>query len=132
MRYSSKLDGPVNFVVGGFSQNEKNDFRVEVVKIDQFGTPDGPFSRLNSDDALSNPDGNTFFGRFDNNKIKQYAAFGEVTWTVTDQLTLAGRALFPLRAGVVPGPDASVRRIQPTARWASRPTPSPATRPPSR
>jgi iron complex outermembrane receptor protein len=90
LRYSSKLDGPVNFVVGGFLQHEKNDFTVQVVKIDQFGNPAGPFSGLDSDDALQNPNGNTFFGRTDDNKIKQYAGFGEVTYTITDKLTVLG------------------------------------------
>jgi iron complex outermembrane recepter protein len=90
LRWSSALDGPINFVVGGFSQHEKNDFSVEVVKIDPFGNPAGPFSRLDSDDALQNPDGNTFFGRIDNNKIDQYAAFGEITYAVNDRLTLLG------------------------------------------
>jgi iron complex outermembrane recepter protein len=87
VRYASKLDFPVNFVVGGFSQREHNDFTVHVGRSNLFGLPRGPFSGLNSDDALMNPDGNTFFGRYDNNIIKQYAAFGEVTWTVTDRLT---------------------------------------------
>jgi iron complex outermembrane recepter protein len=90
LRWASKLDGPVNFVVGAFMQNEKNDFRVEVVKIDPFGNPAGPFSGSDDDDALQHPDGNTFFGRVDNNKIKQYAGFGEITYTVTDNLTLTG------------------------------------------
>jgi len=60
---------------------------VHVVKSNLLGLANGPFSGLNSDDALANPDGNTFFGRYDNNIIKQYAAFGEVTWTATDRLT---------------------------------------------
>jgi len=87
IRYASKLDSPVNFVVGGFSQLEHNDFTVQVIKSNNLGLPNGPFSGLNSDDALSNPDGNSFFGRYDNNIIKQYAAFGEVTWAATDRLT---------------------------------------------
>ncbi|MGH8315714.1 MAG: TonB-dependent receptor, partial [Steroidobacterales bacterium] len=90
VRYASKLPGPVNFVVGGFSQNEHSDFRVEVVKINAFGDPAGPFSRLDSDDALQNPDGNTFFGRIDNDQLKQYAGFGEVTWTISDQWSVLG------------------------------------------
>jgi outer membrane receptor protein involved in Fe transport len=87
LRYASKLDFPVNFVMGGFSQREHNDFTVHVIKSNLFGVANGPFSGLNSDDALTNPDGNTFFGRYDNNIIKQYAAFGEVTWQATEQLS---------------------------------------------
>jgi outer membrane receptor protein involved in Fe transport len=90
LRFSSKFDGPVNFVAGGFLQNEKNDFSVEVLTVDAAGNPVGTFSGLDEDDALTNPDGNTFFGRRDNNKIKQYAGFGEVTYTITDQLTVVG------------------------------------------
>ena len=87
VRYASKFAGPVNFVAGAFLQDEKNDFSVQVVKTNAAGLPNGPFSPLDSDDALQNPNGNTFFGRFDNNKIKQYAGFGEVTWNATDKLT---------------------------------------------
>ncbi len=95
VRYASKFAGPVNFVAGGFVQDEKNDFRVEVIKTNAAGQPNGPFSPLDSDDALTNPNGNTFFGRYDNNKIKQYAGFGEATWNLTDKLTaLAGVRYF--------------------------------------
>ena len=90
LRYASKFSGPVNFVAGGFLQDEKNDFRVEVIKTNALGLPNGPFSPLDSDDALTNPNGNTFFGRYDNNKIKQYAGFGELTWNVTDKLAVVG------------------------------------------
>ncbi|MEP7243240.1 MAG: TonB-dependent receptor [Gammaproteobacteria bacterium] len=90
LRYSSKLDGPVNFVVGAFSQNEKNHFEVNVLTIDAFGNAVGSFSRLDADDALQHADGNTFFGRTDNNTIDQYAAFGEVTYTITDKLSVLG------------------------------------------
>ena len=83
VRYASKYDGPLNFVVGGFYSEEKSNFTVHVVKINAFGDPAGPFSGLNADDALSNPNGNTFFGRYDNNRLKQYAAFGEVTYAIT-------------------------------------------------
>jgi iron complex outermembrane recepter protein len=83
LRYASSLSGPVNFVVGAFAQNEHSDFHVEVLKIDPFGNPAGPFSRLDADDALQNPNGNTFFGRIDNDQLKQYAAFGEVTYAIS-------------------------------------------------
>jgi len=90
VRYASKLDGPINFVAGGYLQDEKNDFKVQVVKSNVFGVVNGPFSPLDADDALQNPDGNTFFGRFDNNKVKQYAFFGEVNYNITDKLTAVG------------------------------------------
>lgn len=86
LRYASKFDGPFNFVVGGFYSHEKSDFDVQVVRSNDLGEPRGPFSRLNSDDALSNPNGNTFFGRFDNNSLTQYAVFGEATFAFTPEL----------------------------------------------
>lgn len=86
LRYASKFDGPFNFVVGGFYSHEKSDFDVEVVRSNDLGEPRGPFTRLNSDDALSNPNGNTFFGRFDNNRLSQYAIFGEATFAFTPEL----------------------------------------------
>jgi iron complex outermembrane receptor protein len=36
---------------------------------------------------LSNPDGNTFFGRTDSRTTTQWAGFGEATWKATDALT---------------------------------------------
>lgn len=86
LRYASKFDGPFNFVLGGFYSHEKSDFDVEVVRSNDLGEPRGPFTRLNSDDALSNPNGNTFFGRFDNNRLTQYAVFGEATFAFTPEL----------------------------------------------
>jgi len=85
-RYASKFDGPFNFVLGGFYSHEKSDFDVQVVRSNDLGEPRGPFTRLNSDDALSNPNGNTFFGRFDNNRLSQYAIFGEATFAFTPEL----------------------------------------------
>lgn len=90
LRYASKFDGPFNFVAGGFYSHEASDFDVEVVRSNNLGEPRGPFTRLNSDDALSNPDGNTFFGRFDNNKLKQYAFFGEATFDFTPTISATG------------------------------------------
>jgi outer membrane receptor protein involved in Fe transport len=87
IRWASKLDGPVNFVAGAFNQDEKSDFSVAVVKTNAFGLANGPFSTSDADDALSNPNGNTFFGRYNNKRIKQYAAFGELTWQATDALS---------------------------------------------
>lgn len=87
IRYASNFEGPVNVVVGGFLQREKSNFEVQVVKSNAFGEPNGPFSRSNDDDALSTPDGNSFFGRIDNQSLKQEALFGEVTFTPIEGLT---------------------------------------------
>lgn len=87
IRYASKFDGPLNIVVGGFLQREVSKFEVQVIRSNAFGDAAGPFSRLNADDALSSPTGNTFFGRTDNQSIKQEAVFGELTYRPTDKLT---------------------------------------------
>ncbi len=88
LRYASTFGGPVNFVAGAFHQDEKSDFAVNVVKTNALGRPSGPFSPLDSDDALQNPEGNTFFGRTDINDLEQYAVFGEVTFALSDKLSL--------------------------------------------
>lgn len=90
VRFASSFAGPVNFVVGGFYQREVTDFAVNVIKSNANGLPNGPFSPDNSDDALSNPNGNTFFGRTDHRTDESKAAFGELTWDVTDKLELIG------------------------------------------
>lgn len=87
IRYASAFSGPVNFVVGGFVQRERTDFEVQVIRSDPAGRPIGVFSRLNADDALQNPNGNTFFGRTDKQKIDQEAAFGEITVKASDRLS---------------------------------------------
>jgi iron complex outermembrane recepter protein len=94
LRYASSLAGPINFVVGAFAQHETNDLTVHVIKANAFGNPAGPFISANSDDALSNPNGNTFFGREDDRLNKSYAGFGEVTWKATDQLSFVGGARY--------------------------------------
>jgi iron complex outermembrane receptor protein len=86
LRYASKFEGPVNVVIGGSYQHEKSDLTVQVIKSNALGLINGPFSPLNADDALSSPTGNTFFGRTDQNTLKQEALFGEVTFAATDKL----------------------------------------------
>jgi iron complex outermembrane recepter protein len=90
IRYASKLDFPLNFVVGAFRQSEKNDLQVQSVKTNDLGVPNGPFSSSNSDDALSNPNGNTVFGRDDDRRTNEYSGFGEATWKVTSKFSLVG------------------------------------------
>lgn len=94
LRYASKFSGPFNVVVGGFYSKELSNFDVQVVRSNNLGAPRGVFSRLNADDALSNPDGNTFFGRFDNNRLNQYAFFGEATYALAPQLSVTGGARY--------------------------------------
>jgi iron complex outermembrane receptor protein len=91
IRYASDFEGPLNFVGGVYGQRDETDLTVNVIRTNAFGLPAGPFSPLNSDDALINPTtGNTFFGRTDHRKTTSYAGFGELTWQVTDKFSLLG------------------------------------------
>jgi outer membrane receptor protein involved in Fe transport len=90
IRYASSFDFPVNFVAGVYRQSEKNHLEVQSVKGNGFGLPAGPFSSSNADDALSNPDGNTVFGRNDDRSTREWAGFGEATWKVTSRFSLVG------------------------------------------
>jgi outer membrane receptor protein involved in Fe transport len=94
IRYASKLDLPVNFVVGGYREHESQDLAVQVITTNDLGLPTGPFSSSNSDDALS-AGGNTFFGRTDSRTTTSYAIFGEATWQITpDWTAVAGLRYF--------------------------------------
>ncbi len=94
IRYASKFDFPVNFVAGVFRQYETNDLAVHVLKTNAAGLAVGPFSEANDEDALSNPNGTTFFGRIDNRTTTEYAAFTEVTWDVTPKFQIVGGARY--------------------------------------
>lgn len=83
IRVASDFEGPVNFVFGGFYQNEKVDFCVMQVLgfLDILGVPlpfgtfnDNPQILCNAQDAES------------------WAVFTDLTWEVTDKLTLSGGA----------------------------------------
>lgn len=94
IRYASTLDGPINFVVGGYWQEEKSEFDVQVIRSNADGLPNSAFSSLNEDDALIGT-GDTYFGRTSTFDLSQKAIFGEVTYEVTDKLTaLVGARYF--------------------------------------
>lgn len=91
IRYASDFAGPLNFVAGVYGQRDVSDLTVNVIRTNALGLPAGPFSALNSDDALiHSTTGNTFFGRTDHRRTTSYAGFGEATWQVTDKLSLLG------------------------------------------
>ncbi|QXQ07491.1 TonB-dependent receptor [Sphingosinicellaceae bacterium] len=91
LRYASKFDGPINFVVGGFYERTDFDLSVAVLATDASGLPIGPFSSENSADALAHPGtGSTFFGRTDHRGSDQYAGFGEVTFDITSKFQVVG------------------------------------------
>jgi len=88
LRFASRLNGPWQFVVGGFYQEDEIDFRVDTGRINNDGMLRGPFSSLDADDAITNfPDGNTIFGRINDTTTEQLALFGELTFDITDKLS---------------------------------------------
>ena len=90
VRFASKFDGPVNFVVGGFNSHEKKKFEVQVLATDiNSGLPLGPFD-VSKDFFLDGPPNAAIFGRFVNDSIDEWAGFGEVTIDVTERLSITG------------------------------------------
>jgi iron complex outermembrane recepter protein len=87
LRFASAFNGPVNFVTGVYREHEHQQLAVNVIATNGNGLPFGPFCDNNSCDALSVPNGTTFFGRTDERSTTSYAGFGEVTWKATDALT---------------------------------------------
>ncbi len=87
IRFASSLDGPVQYLVGAFNQQEDTDFVVNVVTSLSNGLP-APFVAGPDNNALDAPDGTTFFGRYVTGKLKQNALFGEVSYDISDELVL--------------------------------------------
>jgi iron complex outermembrane receptor protein len=84
-RFASDFDSPFNFVGGLYYQDDENDFEVNVVATDGRGNPQ-PWDELNSNDFFGG--GTAFFGRFRNDEIEQWAAFGEATYEFSEKLRL--------------------------------------------
>ncbi len=84
-RFASDYDGAFNFVGGLYYQKDENDFEVNVVSTDGRGNP-MPWDELNSNDFFGG--GTAFFGRFREDEVEQYAAFGEATYEFSDRLRL--------------------------------------------
>ncbi len=81
LRWASNLDGPVQFVVGGFVSREDKDFETQVIASGSDGQPLGPFMP---------GDANAIFGRTKTDELDQEAVFGEVEWFINDQLSVLG------------------------------------------
>lgn len=95
VRFATRLNAPVNFVVGAFRQQTTQDLAVDVLATNALGFVTGPFSSANSADALNFPGvGDTFFGRTDHRGDVQWAGFGEATWKVTSRLTAVAGARY--------------------------------------
>jgi outer membrane receptor protein involved in Fe transport len=78
-RWSSTIDGPIQFLVGGFYSEEDKDFETQVLASGSNGAQLGPW----------NPgDENAIFGRTKQDDLDQMAVFGEVEWTFNDQWSM--------------------------------------------
>lgn len=89
VRYSSELDGPLNFVAGVYAQRVETTFDVAVLTILPDGSPKGVFTPGNdpNGDATFGT-GNTFFGVSDTTELNQEAVFGELYYDLADNLEL--------------------------------------------
>ena len=92
LRFASDLSGPVQFLIGGAMRREKKNWRSEVVTVNSEGRAE-PFIPGIANDAIANPNGTTFFGRYVGKDYKTAALFGEISWQITDwlKLTQGGR-----------------------------------------
>jgi len=81
IRWASELDGPVQFVVGGWVSREDKDFETQVIASGSDGAPLAPFMP---------GDPNTFFGRTKTDELDEEAVFGEAEWFITDKLSILG------------------------------------------
>ena len=98
IRVASKFGGPVNFVFGGYLQDEDADFTVEIVATNNDGerlpfNPDIPGILPNNPFGEINP-GGAIFGRTVDSSLNQRAIFGEVTYDITETLQLLAGARY--------------------------------------
>ncbi len=74
-RFASALDGPVQYLIGGFISQEDKTFESQVIATGTDGRPLAPFEP---------GDPNTIFGRSKTDQLDQQAIFGEAEWTLND------------------------------------------------
>jgi outer membrane receptor protein involved in Fe transport len=77
LRFASAWDGPVQVLLGGFTQEEERDFQSAVFTVD-------PASGEVTGSST------TLLDRLVHTEITEKAVFGEMTWQATDQLALTG------------------------------------------
>ncbi len=90
IRYASNLDGPLNYVIGGFISRENSDFETHVIASGTDGLALAPFRAGPANDFFGG--GTTFFGRTLDDSRDQEAIFGEVTFEMTEKFTLTAGA----------------------------------------
>ncbi|MEJ8567806.1 TonB-dependent receptor [Elongatibacter sediminis] len=77
LRFASNWDGPVQVLVGGFTQKEERHFQSAVLTTD-------PVTGKVTDDSIA------YLDRLVDTDIDEVAFFGELTWQATDRLAITG------------------------------------------
>ena len=77
LRFASSWDGPLQVLVGGFTQKEERDFQSAVLTVD-------PATGRVTDNSRA------LLDRLVYTEIDEVAMFGELTWQATDRLALTG------------------------------------------
>ncbi|NOX25556.1 MAG: TonB-dependent receptor, partial [Deltaproteobacteria bacterium] len=80
LRYASSFDGPFQILAGGFIQNERRNFRSAVLGATSTGFIASPEAPL--------------LDRLVRTEINETALFGELSYDITDRLTLTGGARY--------------------------------------
>ena len=87
VRFSSDLDGPVNFVAGFFYEE---DFTYSSVDVTHANRVTGIPSCTSRADCLRNLDTSLLFSREHEIDLDFFRIFGHVDWEITDKLTIGG------------------------------------------
>ena len=87
VRFSSDLDGPINFVSGFYYQDEFTRTELNVLLADPITGIPSCFSR---DECLAAMDPSTVFSRQHEISLDFFAIFGHVDYEITDTITVGG------------------------------------------
>ena len=87
LRFSSDLEGPINFVTGLYYQDEFTRTSLNVLHADPITGIPSCFSR---DECLAAGDPSTVFAREHEIELDFFAIFGHVDYAITDTITVGG------------------------------------------
>ena len=87
LRFSSDLEGPINFVTGFYYQDEFTRTAINVLAADPITGLPSCFSR---DECLAAMDPSTVFAREHEIELDFFALFGHVDYEITDTITVGG------------------------------------------
>jgi len=87
VRFSSDLEGPINFVAGWYYQDEETATKLNVMAADTITGLPSCFSR---DECLAAMDPSIIFAREHTIDLDFFAIFGHVDYEITDTITIGG------------------------------------------